>query len=77
MPHERDQWIRDRAYALWEEAGRPDGQDGDHWRQATADWDEYSRQESGSAQARLPTEDEKTEILARAEGLSGSAGTSQ
>ena len=26
--------IRDRAYALWEEAGRPDGQDKEFWAQA-------------------------------------------
>lgn len=36
---ERDEWIRDRAYALWEEAGRPHGQDGEHWRQANAEWE--------------------------------------
>lgn len=36
---ERHEWIADRAYSLWELAGRPDGQDHDHWRQASDAWD--------------------------------------
>jgi DUF2934 family protein len=30
----REQRIRERAYAIWERAGRPHGRDRDHWRQA-------------------------------------------
>jgi hypothetical protein len=30
----REQVIRERAYAIWEEEGRPDGRDLDHWRRA-------------------------------------------
>lgn len=26
--------VRERAYALWEEAGRPEGKDVEHWHQA-------------------------------------------
>ena len=32
--HER---IQRRAYALWEQEGRPEGQADDHWRQAEAE----------------------------------------
>lgn len=32
----RGEWIARRAYALWEEAGRPFGQDKYHWDQASA-----------------------------------------
>jgi hypothetical protein len=28
------QKVRERAHALWEQAGRPDGQDAEHWAQA-------------------------------------------
>jgi hypothetical protein len=28
---EREQWIRDRAYQLWERHGRPGGEDVDFW----------------------------------------------
>ncbi len=31
MPIDTETTIRDRAYALWDEAGRPDGQDKDFW----------------------------------------------
>ena len=30
----REQAIRERAYAIWEEEGRPGGRDLDHWRRA-------------------------------------------
>ena len=33
----RNDQIRERAYALWEEAGRPRGCDVDHWLQAEAE----------------------------------------
>lgn len=31
MPDDTETIIRDRAYALWEAAGRPDGHDKDFW----------------------------------------------
>ena len=32
--HDHDQKVRDRAYALWEEEGRPEGREHDHWHRA-------------------------------------------
>lgn|GEM_PF-792504 len=40
MNNDREEWITRRAYELWDEAGRPDGQDHEHWRQASAEWEE-------------------------------------
>jgi hypothetical protein len=34
MAEHEDDWIRQRAYALWEEEGRPSGKDAAHWEQA-------------------------------------------
>ena len=31
---DREQWVQQRAYALWETEGRPDGRDRAHWEQA-------------------------------------------
>lgn len=39
MGTDREEWISKRAYELWEEAGRPDGQDAEQWAQASAEWD--------------------------------------
>jgi hypothetical protein len=36
---DRDERIRQRAYRLWEEAGRPEGRAEDHWQRAAADLD--------------------------------------
>jgi hypothetical protein len=35
MTESRDEWIKKRAYALWEEEGYPTGRDSTHWEQAT------------------------------------------
>ena len=32
-----EQAIRERAYAIWEQEGRPDGKDLDHWLRAEAE----------------------------------------
>ncbi|ASY66089.1 Cell division protein FtsW (plasmid) [Sinorhizobium sojae CCBAU 05684] len=32
---DREELIRRRAYAIWENEGRPDGQDKRHWEQAS------------------------------------------
>ena len=37
MTETRDEWIKKRAYALWEEEGRPAGRDFAHWEQARAE----------------------------------------
>lgn len=34
MDEDHVQRVRDRAHALWEQAGRPEGQDAEHWSQA-------------------------------------------
>jgi hypothetical protein len=31
----REQRVRERAYQLWEEAGKPEGEQLDHWSRAT------------------------------------------
>ncbi|WP_247893946.1 DUF2934 domain-containing protein [Azospirillum endophyticum] len=36
MEQDRSLRIRERAYALWERDGRPDGQQERHWREAEA-----------------------------------------
>lgn len=34
MTETREEWIKKRAYALWEEEGHPTGRDSYHWEQA-------------------------------------------
>jgi len=38
-PAAREQAIRERAYAIWEEEGRPEGRDLEHWLQAETEID--------------------------------------
>ena len=37
MSGERERNIRERAYAIWEKEGRPDGKSLDHWLRAEAE----------------------------------------
>ncbi|MET3524273.1 DUF2934 domain-containing protein [Mesorhizobium sp. M4B.F.Ca.ET.017.02.2.1] len=39
MTDDRQERIRQRAHAIWEKAGRPEGADIQHWDQATAEID--------------------------------------
>ncbi len=36
---ERDEWIARKAYDLWEQAGRPQGLDQEHWQHAAHQWE--------------------------------------
>ncbi|QKK18692.1 DUF2934 domain-containing protein [Rhizobium indicum] len=48
MSDRRHEWISKRAYAIWEESGRPDGRDDEHWRQAVAERDALERTQASS-----------------------------
>ena len=51
-----EEWVRNRAYILWERAGRPEGRDEEFWHQAWADWEaEFLRGRTApSSQDRMP-----------------------
>ncbi|MEK1873691.1 MAG: DUF2934 domain-containing protein, partial [Rhizobium altiplani] len=38
MSRSKDDWINQRAYALWEAEGRPEGRGGEHWQQAAREY---------------------------------------
>ncbi|WP_018901422.1 DUF2934 domain-containing protein [Rhizobium sp. 2MFCol3.1] len=50
LERERHEWISQRAYSLWEQAGRPEGRHADHWEQAISDF-EQRRNVNGEAGA--------------------------
>jgi len=35
--HDRERYVRDRAYFIWEHEGRPDGRAYDHWTRAVTE----------------------------------------
>ncbi|MBN8950829.1 MULTISPECIES: DUF2934 domain-containing protein [unclassified Rhizobium] len=37
MLEPRDEWIKKRAYAIWEEEGHPSGRDVEHWARASSE----------------------------------------
>ncbi len=37
MLESRDEWIKKRAYAIWEEEGHPAGRDIEHWARASGE----------------------------------------
>ena len=45
--HDKEQQIRARAHAIWEEQGRPEGQHGAHWEQARREIEQESKDEIG------------------------------
>jgi hypothetical protein len=55
---QQDLWIRERAYWLWEEEGRPEGRELDHWYRA-------SREIAGRAAA-IPAHPEAASVSQKA-----------
>jgi hypothetical protein len=45
---DRDEWIARRAYALWEQSGRVDGRDLEHWVQAVRERNELERTQASA-----------------------------
>lgn len=55
MTDDRQERIRQRAHAIWEQAGRPEGVHQQHWDQATAEIDgEDSKQKGKTARPKKP-----------------------
>ena len=52
MPNERERAIRERAFAIWEQEGRPEGKSLAHWLQAEAEI-ETSKIVAGTDDSRL------------------------
>ncbi len=48
MDTNREEWISKRAYELWEQSGRPNGQDAEQWAEASAEWDAQHGQDKNS-----------------------------
>lgn len=54
--NDREQYVRMRAYEIWEREGRRDGQADDHWRQAEAEVErELSQKASADEQPNAST----------------------
>ena len=49
MGTDREEWISKRAYELWEQSGRPNGQDAEQWAHASAEWDAKQEQNINSS----------------------------
>ncbi|WLS06328.1 DUF2934 domain-containing protein [Shinella oryzae] len=54
MTDTRREWISKRAYTIWEEAGRPDGRDGDHWDQAERERADFEKGAVAKKAAKKP-----------------------
>ena len=67
MTDARREWISKRAYALWEEAGRPHGRDGEHWEQAVREREEFERVALGAEKAPVKTKKPLIEISGTAQ----------
>ena len=52
MQGDREERIRERARAIWEEEGRPEGKDREHWERAAAEVD--ASEASGEAEVESP-----------------------
>ena len=80
MDDKRDEKIRQRAYELWEQEGRPEGRHSEHWEQAAGETGEETTEEEspGPIKQQDPAEGDRATIErelerhGRADGLAQS-----
>ena len=65
MNDDKERTIRDRAYAIWQEEGEPEGCEADHWHRAASEFEtgrapEAADPTAGVDASGLPTEDSAT-----------------
>jgi len=73
MTDARKEWISKRAYSIWEEAGRPHGQDNDHWEQAVRERDEFERVALVPETAPAPAKSAKKPLIQISKGKDAEA----
>lgn len=56
MDNDKEELIRRRAYAIWEQEGRPEGQDRRHWEQASREMQREERGPNSGEKQDLETE---------------------
>jgi hypothetical protein len=81
MDHDLERRIRERAYEIWEDEGRPSGREALHWQQAATEFAEAQREQaiapappptkrtrskSPAAEAALPADQRPAELSALA-----------
>ena len=74
MGSDTDSRVRERAYQLWEESGRPDGREHEHWAQAEREiavGASLVQPSATSAKSSVPASGETTRKRAPAKAKSG------
>lgn len=56
MDHDLEHRVRERAYQIWEQEGRPHGRDAHHWQQAAAEFADAGQQQAHAGVAPDPRE---------------------
>ncbi len=69
----REDYIRERAYQIWEKEGRPDGHHDRHWQQAAEEWGtaEAAYHQGGVASGDQGASNGSEELAARVRDLDG------
>jgi Protein of unknown function (DUF2934) len=73
MEDDREELIRQRAYTIWEEQGKPEGEDMRHWLQA---WQELADGSADEAGAVTPADQEGSAAAHAAATSSGNGAAS-
>ncbi|HWU61614.1 MAG TPA: DUF2934 domain-containing protein, partial [Ensifer sp.] len=69
----REDYIRERAYQIWEKEGRPDGHHDRHWQQAAEEWGtaEAAYHKGGVASSDQGASNGADELAAKVRDLDG------
>ena len=78
MDNEREQKIRERAHALWEQEGSPEGRHVEHWATAEREFDEDDAGAAANSSSAISHRDGESPLAdpGTPGGTSGTGGTS-
>jgi hypothetical protein len=73
MAETREEWIKRRAYSLWEEEGHPTGRDTIHWEQAKAEREALEKSAASFDGNEIKTKPKRTTTAGKTTGVVATA----
>lgn len=73
MAETREEWIKRRAYSLWEEEGHPTGRDTLHWEQAKTEREALEKSAASFDGKEIKAKPKKAATVKKTNGVAASA----
>ncbi|MCR0983285.1 DUF2934 domain-containing protein [Roseomonas populi] len=77
MQDQKQDLIRERAHAIWEQEGRPEGRHAEHWQRAEQEFSSSGQQPELTAEGATPASDSAPQLNPGDDAAPGTPGTGE